>query len=156
MQDYCWDEHGYSVLATFYPDLAVILDDKFRNAKYFMNKTDDSNSKLATAIWYYVQVIISLCGSFGFIILTPQFLFQCIFGVHYDDYNYQEIDQVLDQGSKECIQAWCNQTQARPASSSLFSALTSADKLQLSVILMEARFLSEMLFATQSVMKYVS
>ena len=29
-----------------------------------MNKTDDSNSKLATAIWYYVQVIISRCGSF--------------------------------------------------------------------------------------------
>ena len=56
IQDYSWDEHGYSVLSTFYQDLAVILDDKFRNVKYFTNKSEKSNSKLSTAVWYYVQV----------------------------------------------------------------------------------------------------
>lgn len=140
IQDYSWDEHGYSVLSTFYQDLAVILDDKFRNVKYFTNKSENSNSKLSTAVWYYVQ---------------------CIFGVHYDDYNYQEMDQVLDQNSKDAIQLWCNQaiggSPAQPAQQqSVFSVLANNDKLEVAIILMEARFLSEMLFATQSVMKYMS
>jgi len=138
IQDYCWDEHGYSVLSTFYHDLAVILDEKFRKAKYFINETDDKTSKLTTAIWYYVQ---------------------SIFGVHHDDYNYKQIDQILDQSSKEFLLAVCNQTtSASPTThqQNVFSILPNIDKLQMSIVLMEARFLSEMLFATQCVMKYMS
>lgn len=137
VQDFGWDEHGYSVLARFYQELAVILDDKFRNVKYSVSQSENSNSKLSTAVWYYVQ---------------------SIFGVHYDDYNYQEMDQVLDQNSKDAIQLWCNQASgvSPGQQQNVFSFLANTDKLEVAIVLMEARFLSEMLFATQSVMKYMS
>ena len=71
------------------------------------------------------------------------------------------MDQVLDQNSKDAIQLWCNQASGvgpgQPApQQSVFSVLANNDKLEVAIVLMEARFLSEMLFATQSVMKYMS
>ena len=54
-QDYSWDDQGFSVLSTFYHDLAVILDDKFRTAKCIVKQTEKS-SKLNRAVWSYVQV----------------------------------------------------------------------------------------------------
>ena len=57
IQDYCWDEHGYSVLSTFYQELAVIFDDKLRNIKSLINKQqEEKNSKVIIAAWYFVQV----------------------------------------------------------------------------------------------------
>ena len=55
MQDYCWDDQGYSVLSTFSPDLAGLLDDKFRSAKALLDKSEE-NTKLVTAVWNFVQV----------------------------------------------------------------------------------------------------
>ena len=43
------------MLSTFYHDLAVILDDKFRSAKCIVNKSEKS-TKLHRAVWSYVQV----------------------------------------------------------------------------------------------------
>ena len=58
IQDYCWDEHGYSVLSTFYQELAVIFDDKLRNIKSLINKQqEEKNSKVIIAAWYFVQVL---------------------------------------------------------------------------------------------------
>jgi len=144
VQDYSWDEHGYSVLSTFYQELAVIFDDKFRNIKSMINnRSEEKNSKLFTAAWYFVQYI---------------------FGVHHDDFNYQEIDQVLDQNSQEFFKLCCNQASSSStpssvklqSSSSVFTGLSKSQQLELSVVLMEARFLSEILFATQSVMKHMA
>lgn len=68
------------------------------------------------------------------------------------------MDQVLDQNSKDAIQLWCNQSSgvSPGQQQNVFSFLANTDKLEVAIVLMEARFLSEMLFATQSVMKYMS
>ena len=68
------------------------------------------------------------------------------------------MDQVLDQNSKDAIQLWCNQSsgESPDQQQNVFSFLANTDKLEVAIVLMEARFLSEMLFATQSVMKYMS
>jgi len=135
IQDYSWDDQGFSVLSTFYHDLAVILDDKFRTAKCIVKQTE-KNSKLNRAVWSYVQSLL---------------------GVHYDDYNYQEIEEVLDSTSKDYIKMCCGQTKLRPSlAQTLFAVLPHTDLVQLSVIVMEARNLSEILFVLKSVMKYMS
>lgn len=135
IQDYSWDDQGFSVLSTFYHDLAVILDDKFRTAKCIVKQTEKS-SKLNRAVWSYVQ---------------------CLLGVHYDDYNYQEIEEVLDTTSKDYIKMCCSQTKLRPSlAQTVFAVLPHTDLVQLSVIVMEARNLSEILFVLKSVMKYMS
>ena len=59
-KDYSWDDQGFSVLSTFYHDLAVILDDKFRTAKCIVKQSEKS-SKLNRAVWSYVQVELLLC-----------------------------------------------------------------------------------------------
>ena len=84
--------------------------------------------------------------------------------MHHDDFNYQEIDQVLDQNSQEFFKLCCNQASSSStpssvklqSSSSVFTGLSKSQQLELSVVLMEARFLSEILFATQSVMKHMA
>lgn len=77
--------------------------------------------------------------------------------MHYDDYNYGELEEVLDQSTRDYIKACCGQGVAcRPSLDPLFSLLPHQDIVQLSVIVMEARNLSEMLFVLKSVMKYMS
>ena len=145
------------MLSTFYHDLAVILDDKFRTAKCIVKQSEKS-SKLNRAVWSYVQVGILLLriiipNSVYFILISVQSLL----GVHYDDYNYQEIEECLDTPSKDYIKMCCSQTKLRPPlAQTLFAILPHTDMVQLSVIVMEARNLSEILFVLKSVMKYMS
>jgi len=59
IQDYCWDEEGFSVLSTFYSDIAVLLDDKFRTARLLSpnnDRTQNDNKKFKTAVWNFVEV----------------------------------------------------------------------------------------------------
>jgi len=135
IQDYCWDDQGFSVLSTFYTDIAMLFDDKFRSSKRLISKSE-TNKKFVTAIWNYVQ---------------------CIFGVHHDDYNYQEIDQVLDQSLKEYIKLCCNQPSIWSKSLHLMgSKLKLNEKVHISILVMEARLQSELLFALKAVMKHMS
>ena len=141
------------MLSTFYHDLAVILDDKFRTAKCIVKQTE-KGSKLNRAVWSYVQVkTLIIISSLHFNLKC----LQCLLGVHYDDYNYQEIEEVLDPASQDYIKMCCSQTKLRPPlAQTLFAVLPHTDMVQLSVIVMEARNLSEILFVLKSVMKYMS
>lgn len=78
IQDYSWDDHGYSLVNRYYNDVGNLLDDKFRSAynlTYFTmaDRTNVDTSKFRRAIWNYIQ---------------------CIFGIRHDDYDYGEVNQV--------------------------------------------------------------
>lgn len=78
IQDYSWDDHGFSLVNRLYNDVGVLLDLKYRaayNLTYFTigDKTNVDTSKFRRAIWNYIQ---------------------CIYGIRYDDYDYGEINQV--------------------------------------------------------------
>jgi len=135
IQDYCWDDQGFSVLSTFYADIAMLFDDKFRSSKSLISKSEQSKNYV-TAVWNYVQ---------------------CIFGVLHDDYSYKEMDLILDQNLKEFIKLCCNQPSICSKSNQLLGGkFNFADKLQLSILVMEARLQSEILFALKAVMKHMS
>ena len=82
---------------------------------------------------------------------------QWIFGVVHDDYNYHEIDQVLDQNFKELIKHWCNKQQS---SAKIFQTtkrkLSPTENVQVSILVMEARFQSELLYVFKAVMKHMA
>jgi len=113
----------------------MLFDDKFRSSKSLISKSEQ-NKKYVTAVWNYVQ---------------------CIFGVLTDDYSYQEIDQVLDPNLKEFIKLCCNQPTICSKSNQLLGGkLNFIDKLHISILVMEARLQSEILFALKAVMKHMS
>lgn len=78
VQDYSWDDHGFSLVNRLYNDVGHLLDLKFRaayNLTYFTmaDKTNVDTSKFRRAIWNYIQ---------------------CIYGIRHDDYDYGEVNQV--------------------------------------------------------------
>uniref|UniRef100_A0A182PZI5 Sestrin n=1 Tax=Anopheles farauti TaxID=69004 RepID=A0A182PZI5_9DIPT len=91
IQDYSWDDHGYSLVNRLYNDVGFYLDDKFRaayNLTYYTiaGRTNVDTSKFRRAIWNYIQ---------------------CIYGIRHDDYDYGEVNQLLDRSLKMFIKTAC-------------------------------------------------
>lgn len=137
IQDYCWDDQGFSVLSTFYSDIAVLLDDKFRAARKLSPKNDqpdNENEKFRTAVWNFVQ---------------------CIFGVQHDDYNYKEINEALDENLKDFIKLCCNNC-STSINEVLLDEVKNSKRAFVSILVMEARLQSELLYVLKAVMKHMS
>ena len=61
LQDFSWDEQGFSVMSRFYADMSLLLDDKFRVAKhmtynYLGDARSVDTSPFRRAVWNYIQV----------------------------------------------------------------------------------------------------
>lgn len=87
IQDYSWDDHAYSLVNRLYNDVGFLLDDKIRvayNLTYnsIAGRQNVDTSKFRRAIWNYIQ---------------------CIYGIRHDDYDYGEINQLLDRSFKTFI-----------------------------------------------------
>ncbi|XP_053877716.1 sestrin-1 isoform X3 [Malaclemys terrapin pileata] len=87
VQDYSWEDHGYSLVNRLYPDVGQLIDEKFHIAYDLTYNTmamhkDVDTSMLRRAIWNYIH---------------------CMFGIRYDDYDYGEINQLLDRSFKVYI-----------------------------------------------------
>lgn len=138
IQDYCWDAQGFSVLSTFYSDIAVLLDDKFRAARKLSPKNDQAlneKEKFRTAVWNFVQ---------------------SMFGIHHDDYNYKEINEALDEDLKDFIRLSCDARNLYSESDLKSQVGRSFDRVFVSILVMEARFQSELLYVLKAVMKHMS
>lgn len=89
MQDYSWDDHGYSLVNRLYNDVGNLLDDKFKTAYNLTYYTMGTHNKVDTsrfrrAIWNYIQ---------------------CMFGIRHDDYDYNEVNQLLERSLKTFIKS---------------------------------------------------
>ncbi len=87
VQDYSWDDHAFSLINRLYNDVGNLLDDKFRlmyqlTYNFMGSKKDVDTSRFRTAIWNYIQ---------------------CMFGIRHDDYDYGEVNQVLERSLKAYI-----------------------------------------------------
>lgn len=91
VQDYSWDDHGYSLVNRLYNDVGFLLDAKFRvayNLTYFTiaGRTNVDTSKFRRAIWNYIQML---------------------YGIRHDDYDYGEVNQLLERSLKMFIKTVC-------------------------------------------------
>ena len=79
IQDFNWDEEGYSMLSQFNDEVAQLLDDKFRTIYNLTYRTMGRHSSIDTSLfrrasWNYIQ---------------------CLWGIRHDDYDYAEVNDLL-------------------------------------------------------------
>lgn len=142
IQDYSWDDHGYSLVNGLYNDVGYLLDDKFRvafNLTYFTmgGRENVDTSKFRRAIWNYIQ---------------------CIYGIRHDDYDYGEVNQLLDRPLKMFIKTVCcfPERITKNDYDSILCELQDSEKVHVNLMIMEARNQAELLYAMREVMRYMT
>ncbi|XP_043543032.1 sestrin-1 isoform X1 [Chiloscyllium plagiosum] len=141
-QDYTWEDHGYSLVNRLYPDVGQLLDEKFQivyNLTYntmAMHKDVDT-SMLRRAIWNYIH---------------------CMFGIRYDDYDYGEINQLLDRNFKVYIKTvvCCPAKTTKRMYDSFWRQFKHSEKIHVNLLLMEARMQAELLYALTAITRYLT
>jgi sestrin len=165
VQDYSWDDHAFSLINRLYNDVGNLLDDKFRlmyqlTYNFMGSKKDVDTSRFRTAIWNYIQ---------------------CMFGIRHDDYDYGEVNQVLERSLKAYIKtAVCfPERLTRADYNNVLKELHHSEKvnnifdchlavefvinffnfffqqIHVNLMLLEARIQAELLYALRAVMRYM-
>ncbi|XP_023692204.1 sestrin-1 isoform X1 [Paramormyrops kingsleyae] len=142
VQDYSWEDHGYSLVNRLYPDIGQLLDEKFQIAYNLTYNTmathrDVDTSMLRRAIWNYIH---------------------CMFGIRYDDYDYGEINQLLDRNFKVYIKTMvCSpEKTTKRMYESFWRQFQHSEKVHVNLLLMEARMQAELLYALRAVTRYMT
>ncbi|XP_073813541.1 sestrin [Musca autumnalis] len=140
IQDYSWDDHGYSLVNDLYEDVGTLLDQRFRcayNLTYFTmgGVKNVDTSKFRRAIWNYIQ---------------------CIYGIRHDDYDYGEVNQLLDRPLKMFIKTACCFPERITTKDydSILVELQDSEKVHVNLMVMEARNQAELLYALREIMRY--
>ncbi|XP_076067016.1 sestrin-2-like isoform X2 [Oratosquilla oratoria] len=86
-QECSWEEHGFSLINEFYSEVGDILDGKFKTAYDLTYYTMGPNHHVDTflfrrAVWHYLQ---------------------CLYGIRQDDYDYSQVNQLLERNLKTFI-----------------------------------------------------
>ncbi|XP_040094485.1 sestrin-1 isoform X4 [Oryx dammah] len=142
VQDYCWEDHGYSLVNRLYPDVGQLIDEKFHIAYNLTYNTmamhkDVDTSMLRRAIWNYIH---------------------CMFGIRYDDYDYGEINQLLDRGFKVYIKTVvCTPEKVtKRMYDSFWRQFKHSEKVHVNLLLIEARMQAELLYALRAITRYMT
>jgi len=144
VQDYSWEDHGFSLVNRLYSDVGVLLDDKFRMAYDLTYQTMGSFREVDTglfrrAVWRYIQ---------------------CLYGIRHDDYDYAVVNQLVDRQLKTFVKTVCVYPERlEPCSASLKRVMEGfhrSEKVHVTLLCLEARLQSELLYALRAVMRYTT
>ncbi|XP_054836573.1 sestrin-1 isoform X1 [Eublepharis macularius] len=141
-QDYSWEDHGYSLVNRLYPDVGQLIDEKFHIAYDLTYNTmamhkDVDTSMLRRAIWNYIH---------------------CMFGIRYDDYDYGEINQLLDRSFKVYIKTvvCMPEKTTKRMYDSFWRQFKHSEKVHVNLLLIEARMQAELLYALRAITRYMT
>lgn len=142
VQDYSWDDQGYSLVNRLYNDVGNLLDEKFKTAYnltyYTMGGcTDVDTSRFRRAIWNYIQ---------------------CMFGIRHDDYDYGEVNQLLERSIKAFIKSACcfPERVTKADYDRVLREFKHSEKVHVNLMVLEARMQAELLYALRAVMRYMT
>ncbi|XP_063237122.1 sestrin homolog isoform X2 [Bacillus rossius redtenbacheri] len=142
VQDYSWDDHGYSLVNRLYNDVGNLLDEKFKTAYnltyYTMGGLKDvDTSRFRRAIWNYIQ---------------------CMFGIRHDDYDYGEVNQLLERALKAFIKMACCYPErvTKKDYDRVLREFKHSEKVHVNLMVLEARMQAELLYALRAVMRYMT
>eukprot|EP00079_Xenopus_tropicalis_P021289 XP_012812576.2 PREDICTED: sestrin-2 isoform X1 [Xenopus tropicalis] len=140
--DYTWEDHGYSLLQRLNPEVGQLLDDKFQvafNLTYHTCATHSGvdTSKLRRAIWNYIQ---------------------CIYGIRYDDYDYGEVNQLLERSLKVYMKTvTCHPERVtRQLYNDFWRQFKHSEKVHLNFLLLEARLQAALLYSLRAITRYMT
>uniref|UniRef100_A0A3Q3VWB5 Uncharacterized protein n=1 Tax=Mola mola TaxID=94237 RepID=A0A3Q3VWB5_MOLML len=133
VQDYSWEDHGFSLVNRLYSDIGHLLDDRFRSVTTLPSL---HSPDLKRAIWNYIH---------------------CVLGIRYDDYDYGEVNQLLERDLKLYIKAVAcfpdaTKTPVCPLS---MAPLKSSERIYVNLLIMEARLQAELLYALRAITQYM-
>ncbi|KAM9471132.1 sestrin-3 [Clarias gariepinus] len=133
VQDYSWEDHGFSLVNRLYSDIGHLLDERFRSVA---SLPSPRNPDLKRAIWNYIH---------------------CSYGIRYDDYDYGEVNQLLERGLKLYIKAVaCYPDSTKNLLCPLpMVSLKPSEKVHMNLLVMEARLQAELLYALRAITQYM-
>lgn len=141
-QDYSWEDHGFSLVNRLYSDIGHLLDEKFRtvyNLTYYnmASHEDVDTTMLRRALFNYVH---------------------CMYGIRYDDYDYGEVNQLLERSLKvyiKTVTCYPERT-TRRMYDSYWRQFRHSEKVHVNLLLMEARMQAELLYALRAITRYMT
>ncbi|XP_067862801.1 sestrin-2-like isoform X3 [Heptranchias perlo] len=141
-QDYSWEDHGYSLINRLYPEVGQLLDEKFQVVYNLTYNTmamhcDVDTSMLRRAIWNYIH---------------------CVFGIRYDDYDYGEVNQLLERSLKIYIKtvACYPEKTTKRMYASFWRHFRHSEKVHINLLLLEARMQAALLYALRAITRYMT
>jgi len=140
VQDFNWDEEGFSMMSRYYSDIAQLLDDKFRIIYNMTYGTMGRHSSIDTSLfrratWNYIQ---------------------CLWGMRHDDYDYSEVNDLLHRNLKKYIKtASCYpERSSREEYGKIMGDFKSSEKIHLMMLTGEAKFQSCLLYSMRAISSY--
>ncbi|XP_071613697.1 sestrin-3-like isoform X3 [Heliangelus exortis] len=140
-QDYSWEDHGFSLVNRLYSDIGHLLDEKFRmvdglQSSAMAKRQGCEPSVFKRGIWNYIH---------------------CMFGIRYDDYNYAEVNHLLERMLKVYIKTvTCYPEKTNPEMFDRFwKQFKHSEKVHVNLLILEARMQAELLYALQAITQYM-
>ncbi|XP_056150664.1 sestrin-3 [Lampris incognitus] len=133
VQDYSWEDHGFSLVNRLYSDIGHLLDDRFRSVTALPSS---HSPDLTRAIWNYIHYVL---------------------GIRYDDYDYGEVNQLMERDLKFYIKAvTCFPDATRtPVCPLRWAPLKPSERIHVNLLIMEARLQAELLYALRAITQYM-
>ncbi|XP_046874875.1 sestrin-2 isoform X1 [Hypomesus transpacificus] len=141
-QDYSWEDHGFSLVNRLLPDMGQLLDKKFQVVygltyhRMAMHEGVDTQT-LRKALWNYIQ---------------------CVYGIRYDDYDYGEVNVLLERALKVYVKTVAchpEQTTSRTYAS-FWRHFHHSEKVHLNLLLMEARLQAALLYTLRAITRHMT
>ncbi|CAL1534141.1 unnamed protein product [Lymnaea stagnalis] len=140
--DYSWDDHGFSLANRLYSDIGNLLDEKYSMAANLTYYTMGDNREVDTssfrrAIWNYIH---------------------CMYGIRHDDYDYSEVNQLLERNLKAYIKTLtCYPERLQKKDyDGVMREFKHSEKVHVNLMLMEARQQAELLYALRALNRYMT
>ncbi|KAL4657352.1 hypothetical protein GN956_G4197 [Arapaima gigas] len=141
-QEYSWEDHGFPLVNRLYSDIGLLLDEKFRtvcNLTYYSTASHErvDASTLRRALFNYVH---------------------CIYGIRYDDYDYGQVNQLLERNLKLYIKTVTCYPERTTHSlyEGYWRQFHHSEKVHVILLLMEARMQAELLYALRAITSFMT
>ncbi|KAM7159845.1 sestrin-3-like isoform 4-T4 [Macrochelys suwanniensis] len=141
VQDYSWEDHGFSLVNRLYSDVGHLLDEKFRTvdglqSNAMAKRQGCESSVFKRGIWNYIH---------------------CMFGIRYDDYDYAEVNHFLERMLKVYIKTvTCYPEKTNPEMFRRFwKQFKHSEKVHVNLLILEARMQAELLYALRAITQYM-
>uniref|UniRef100_A0A8C5E3B4 Sestrin-3-like n=1 Tax=Gouania willdenowi TaxID=441366 RepID=A0A8C5E3B4_GOUWI len=131
VQDYSWEDHGFSLVNRLYSDIGHLLDDRFRSVTSLPSLLSPD---LKRAVWNYIH---------------------CVLGIRYDDYDYGEVNHLLERDLKLYIKTVACFPDATKTPACPLSPIKASERIQVILLIMEARLQAELLYALRAITQYM-
>jgi len=142
IQDFTWEDQGYSLADRLYMEVAALLDNKFNIAQqltyYSCGKdTEVDPTTFRRAMWNFIH---------------------CIYGIRHDDYDYSVVSQILEKNLLSYIKvvACYPDTMSRTDYSCLAADFSQSEKVHINIMILEARMQSELLYGLRAISKHMT